>query len=257
MLHLMKFNVISSGSKGNCTLIINGDKVIVLDLGVSKKRIEEALKGYGLSFNNIEAYFITHTHHDHASNCYQADINKLYATTDTLDKVENKLPPTHIIKPFSTFYIDGFKISSFPLSHDDKVITVGFIIECDDEKLIYLTDTGFVPEKTMPLLQNPDYLLIESNHDPKMLWQSSRPEYLIRRIISDTGHLSNYDSGYYIANLIADNTKEVVLLHLSEECNTKDIALNTVKKVIVEQLGYLPDIIYKASSSDKETKGGS
>ena len=133
---------------------------------------------------------------------------------------------------------------------------MAYLVEDGKESLVYLTDTGFVPEKDFPYLQGKTYYIFESNHDPKMLYESKRPDYLIRRIISDRGHLSNMDSGYYLSILLSSDTKEIVLAHLSEECNKPDLALSTVKEVIVTQLGYLPECLFKVSSASHETRGG-
>jgi phosphoribosyl 1,2-cyclic phosphodiesterase len=133
---------------------------------------------------------------------------------------------------------------------------MAFVVSDGQESLVYLTDTGFVPEKDFPYLKDKSYYIFESNHDPKMLYESKRPDYLIRRIISDTGHLSNTDSAYYLSNLIGNQTKEVVLAHLSDECNTPELARITYESVMQTQLGYLPDVLLKIASDAKETKGG-
>lgn len=251
----MQYCNISSGSKGNATLVVSHDSVIVLDFGVRKKRVAEALTEYGFGFDSILACFVTHDHSDHASFVDTLPMEKIYASTVTLPKLESPLAKDHILVPFSPVFIGPFKITPFPLSHDAKN-TVGFLIEDGEESLVYLTDTGFVPEKDFPLIKDKNYYLFESNHDPDMLFHSKRPDYLIRRIISDTGHLSNADAGYYLSVVIGDNTKEVVLYHLSDECNTPEIAKETVEKVVLAQLGYFPDILLKTASDKTETKGG-
>ena len=111
-------------------------------------------------------------------------------------------------------------------------------------------------KKDFPYLNNLTYYLFESNHDPKMLYESKRPDYLIRRIISDTGHMSNLDCGYYLSTFIGDDTKEIVLAHLSDECNTPEIAMKTLNDVFLRQLGYIPEVVVKAASDKEETKGG-
>ena len=119
-----------------------------------------------------------------------------------------------------------------------------------------MTDTGFVPEKDFPYLENCDYILLESNHDPQMLFESGRPDYLIKRIISDKGHLSNVDCACYLSVLMGERTKECCLLHLSEECNDPVLAKATYEKVMMERLSYLPDVLVRVSSSKEETRGG-
>ncbi len=249
----MNFDVISSGSKGNATLIFSKDTILLIDFGISKKRVNKALNGYSHSFDDIDAFLITHEHSDHSSNVSSAPVAKVYSSS-------LKLPDTDVLEsnhlfPDQTLFIGDFKIETIQLSHDAKN-TLGFIIYEGDEKLVYITDTGFIPEKYHSKLSGATYYILESNHDPKMLYESSRPDYLVKRIISDQGHLSNLDCSYYLSIFLTSTTKEVVLAHLSEECNTPKIAINTYQKVMMEQLGYLPDVSVKIASATEETKGG-
>lgn len=251
----MQFDVISSGSKGNATLIISGQDVILLDFGISRRRIEAALKSYGLGFQDIQAFFISHDHSDHASNAFNAPREKLYASVMTLPKIEGTIIENHLLHPLKELYVGNLKILPIPLSHDAQN-TVGFVVSDGEESLVYLTDTGYVPEKDFPYIKNKTYYIFESNHDADMLFNSKRPDYLIRRIISDKGHLSNSDSAYFLSLLISDKTKEVVLAHLSNECNTPEKAKDTFEMVMQSQLGYIPNVLLKTASDKKETKGG-
>lgn len=249
----MYYNVISSGSDGNATLIISDDHCILLDFGISKKRVETALAEYGKGFLDIEAFLLTHGHSDHASDIKNAPEEKLYTAQREIPKTRYK--NYHLLRPYETFHVGPFAITALPLSHDCKD-TIGFVVDDGKEKLCYVTDTGFVPEKNFTYLKDLDYYIFESNHDPKMLYESKRPDYLIKRIISDKGHLSNQDCGYYLSLLIGPKTKEVVLAHLSDECNTPELALTTVKNVLKTQIGYLPEVHIKTASVSSETKGG-
>lgn len=251
----MFYDVISSGSKGNCTIVYSKGTLIQIDFGISKRRVQKALSDLGHSLDDIQAVFVTHSHSDHCSDIASADVEKIYSSTPTLPKVEKVFSGEHLVRPFVTIKIGSLDITPIPLNHDAKN-TVGYLIDDSEEKLAIITDTGFIPEKDFPYLSNLDYYVFESNHDPKMLYESKRPDYLIRRIISDKGHLSNEDSAYYLSILMGNKTKEVVLAHLSEECNTPEIAIDTFNKVVMTQLGYLPDIILKTGSVKHETRGG-
>lgn len=251
----MQFDVISSGSKGNCTLVFSHGHCIQIDFGISKRKVTKALEAYGYSFSDIEAFLITHSHSDHASDIASADKVKVYSGNPSLPKYTGVISGERLLHPFEEFRISVFTIIPLPLSHDAKN-TLGFVISDGEEKLAYITDTGFVPEKDFPYLNNLTYYLFESNHDPKMLYESKRPDYLIRRIISDTGHMSNLDCGYYLSTFIGDDTKEIVLAHLSDECNTPEIAKKTLNDVFLRQLGYIPEVVVKAASDKEETKGG-
>ncbi len=251
----MLYDVISSGSKGNATLVLSSSKAILLDFGISKKRVVDALKGYGLGFDDIMAFFLGHGHDDHASDAFQAPNDRLYASFEKIPKSDKPILPLHLLKPFSPIHVDPFTITPLPLSHDFKN-TMGFLVDDGKERLVYVTDTGFLPEKDFPYLQNCDYILLESNHDAQMLFQSKRPDYLIKRIVSDKGHLSNVDCACYLSLFIGEKTKECCLLHLSEECNDPLLAKETYEKVMMERLGYLPDVILRVSSAQRQTQGG-
>ncbi|MBQ8142033.1 MAG: MBL fold metallo-hydrolase [Bacilli bacterium] len=252
----MQFDVISSGSKGNATIIISHGHVLLIDFGISKRRISTSLKEYGFSFDDLEAIFITHTHSDHASNVASAPMEKLYAPQKKLPGIEETIDPSHFVSPFQEFEISVFKVKALPMSHDCPN-TMAYLVSDGEEELAIVTDTGFIPEKSQQFLMGKDYYIFESNHDPEMLYQSKRPEYLIRRIISDKGHLSNTDASYYLSTFITSNTKEVILAHLSDECNKPSIAMNVFEQVMQVQLGYIPSVLLRcASDLGEEVKGG-
>ncbi len=251
----MLYDVISSGSSGNATAVFSNNQVILLDFGISKKRITKALNGYGRTFDSLLAVFISHNHSDHVSNAFNTPKEKLFASTPTLPKVDFVIQGDHLLVPFKKVKVGCFTITPLPISHDAPN-PVGFLVEDGKESLVYLTDTGFVPEKDFPFLTGKTYYIFESNHDPKRLFESKRPDYLIRRITSDKGHLANCDSGYYLSQFVTSATKEVVLAHLSDECNTPDLALDTCLGVRQRQLGYIPECSLVCASDKKETKGG-
>ncbi|MBP5694230.1 MAG: hypothetical protein J6X03_02095 [Bacilli bacterium] len=128
-------------------------------------------------------------------------------------------------------------------SHD-AINPCGFLIENDGEKLIYMTDTGTIPKKSLKYMVNADYYFIESNHDLDMLNNSGRPRFLINRIAGSYGHLSNEDSAYYMSGLVGPKTKKIILAHLSEECNTEELALKTYKYIFeLRKVNYDIDIV--------------
>lgn len=251
----MRFDVISSGSSGNATAVFSKGQAILLDFGISKRRIEKALKPYGFSFDGLSGVFITHNHSDHVSNAFNTPREKLYASTRTLPKVDFTIEGSHLLIPFQKVQVGCFAITPLPVSHDAPN-PVGFLVEDGEESLVYLTDTGFVPEKDFPFLMGKTYYIFECNHDPKRLFESKRPDYLIRRITSDKGHLANTDCGYYLSCFVSDETKRIVLAHLSDECNTPSLALETCSQVRLRQLGYLPSCPIVCASDKSETKGG-
>ena len=154
-----------------------------------------------------------------------------------------------------TFDVDGIKITPIEASHDAPN-TVGYILSADDEKLVYLTDTGFIPERTIELIKNADYYIIESNHDRKMLLKTNRPESLKQRILSDEGHLCNEDSAFYMADSVGPKTKEIVLAHLSQEANTPEKALSAYEKVFRKRKIRTQSIKIHCANQFEMTLGG-
>jgi phosphoribosyl 1,2-cyclic phosphodiesterase len=142
--------------------------------------------------------------------------------------------------------INDIDIRIIKTSHDAPD-SVGFLI---NDNLVYITDTGYLNNKYIPLLSNKNTYIMESNHDIEMLYNGRYPYHLKKRIASDIGHLSNIDASNYLLKLIGDNTKYIVLAHLSEENNTKDKALETIKSVIenTDNLNIL------AASQDERTE---
>ena len=123
--------------------------------------------------------------------------------------------------------IKDMLIEVIKTSHDTED-SVGYIINNKGKSIVYITDTGYINKKYFENLKNKDLYIMESNHDIEMLNNSSYPFATRQRILSDKGHLSNYDSAKYLAKFIGDKTKYILLAHLSEENNTKELAYNTL-----------------------------
>ena len=233
----MRIVVLGSGSKGNSTFIDLGDKKILIDVGFSYKQIKEKLSLINVDPHEIDALLITHDHIDHTYGL-KVFLNKVKPTLFITPEVENfclgtKYENSEYLTDEMIYY--GTLIKPIPLSHDIN----GYLIEKDNDSLVYITDTGYINQKNFIYLKNKNYYILESNHDTEMLIKGPYPEYLQRRIISDKGHLSNELCAGYLSRLIGPNTKKVVLAHLSESNNTKELALSTNKKVLEEN-----DIIF-------------
>ena len=128
--------------------------------------------------------------------------------------------------------VDDLLITSFHSSHD-AIDSRNFIIDDGISKLAYVTDTGYVNNKYFKLLKNLDVYLFESNHDVELLQHGPYPDWLKRRVLSDNGHLSNKSSSFYLSKLVGDNTKKIVLIHLSEINNLESIALETINNTFM------------------------
>lgn len=221
----MFFDIINSGSKGNATLVFTKDATFLVDMGIPIKTIEDELYKFNKTINDITAVLITHNHADHYRSIKAFSPKKMYS-------LEGTIPGSlsNVIEVFKPFEVKDTKITAFPTSHDASN-PCGFVFESEGEKLVYMTDTGVYLSSNTSLLKNPDYLIIESNHDIQMLLHTNRPMELIQRILSDYGHLCNEDSAFASIEIIGDNTKEIVLAHLSEEANTPELALKAYEKV--------------------------
>ena len=221
----MYFNIVASGSKGNATLVISKNSVILIDLGITLLRLKEGLKEINKELKDIDAVIFTHNHSDHLNGLKCISPKKMYALKGTLPS-----SLSNVVDLFKPFIIKDFKITPFPTSHD-ATNPCGYIIEADDEKLVYMTDTGVLVDGVMDYIKNPDFLIIESNHDIAMEYKTGRPLILIQRIIGDHGHLCNEDSAFIASDAIGDKTKEIILAHLSEEANTPEVALESYRNV--------------------------
>lgn len=222
---MMKFALLASGSKGNCCLIQDQDSSIVIDCGSTKTYLKQCFETLKCNPLHSDALFITHTHRDHISQL------KMFNDITTYARCDLDTDYFHNIEALSEIQIKTLKVKEIPLSHDSGICS-GYIIENEHRKLVYITDTGYVKEEYLPLLQNADYYIFESNHDIEMLMQTNRPMYIKQRIIGDKGHLCNEDSAYLLSRLIGEKTKEVVLAHISEEGNHRGKA----KDVLIEIL---------------------
>ena len=221
----MKFNIIASGSKGNATIVSHNKTNILIDMGISLTRLNEGLAEFGLTVQDIDAVIFTHDHADHICNLKSLSPKIMYALQGTLSSTM-----THIVENFAPFKIGDFTITPFPTSHD-ATNPCGYVLEAGEEKLTYVTDTGVFLDESKEVASDPDYLIIESNHDIRMLLKTNRPYELKNRIMSDHGHLCNEDSAIAAISLLGPKTKQIILAHLSEEANTPEIALAAYLKI--------------------------
>ncbi len=244
----MRILVLASGSKGNCTLVNVNEENFLVDAGINYKKYKERLLMSNAFTNKISGIFLTHEHSDHTSglaSLYKELKCNVFLTQGTYEKlkptVKNQIPQTKfkIIHPMRSYNYNGFKIITYPTSHDAKD-SVGYVFDNEAHKLVYMTDTGYVNERLFHLLENATAYVLESNYDIELLMNSSRPWYLKKRIFGDSGHLSNEQSSEILTSLIGDRTKIVVLAHLSEECNTGDLARESLLCKLSESNVHFP-----------------
>jgi len=221
----MHFIIVGSGSKGNSTIVFSHGTTILIDLGLPLVRVKEGLSLIKREIKDVDGIIYTHEHADHINGLKSFSPKIMYATEGTLPgSLSNR------VEYYQSFNIKNLKITPFPTSHDAKK-PCGYVIEDGDEKFVYFTDSGIFVEEALPLLINPDYLMIESNHDVQMLMHTNRPMNLKQRILSSHGHLCNEDSAFAASQIVGNKTKEVILAHLSEEANTPEMALQAYQNV--------------------------
>lgn len=228
----MKCCVLASGSKGNCTYIEDNNTKILIDLGTTALYAEKKLKDINVDPNDIKAIIITHTHVDHI-NGLRVFIKKYNPKIYLSEIMHKELKDDIILKNYQyidgDFTIDDLKINVIKTSHDTNDSN-GYIVESSTSSVVYVTDTGYINQKNFKKLINKNVYIFESNHDVGMLMDGSYPYNIKQRILGDKGHLSNKDAGYYLSKFIGEDTKQVILAHLSHDNNTDDIALSTVKE---------------------------
>lgn len=227
----MKVCVLSSGSGGNCTLIESGKTKILIDLGTSSLYAEKRLREINIEPEEIAGIFITHTHVDHIKGIkvFLKKYNtKLYLSEIILKEIYNEIKPQNYEIIDSEINLNDFNVTMFKISHDTEDAN-GFIFESNGRSVVYVTDTGYLNIRNHKLLTNRNMYVFESNHDVEMLMNGHYPYHIKQRILGDKGHLSNKDSAYYLSKFVGNNTKCVILAHLSKDNNTKELALETLQ----------------------------
>lgn len=237
----MRLMSIASGSDGNCTYIGSDNTHILIDAGISRKRICEGLKQLDLSIKDIDAIFFTHEHSDHiaaAGVLARNDAIAYYTTEKTIEEILKKKSLGSIdrelfntINKNSDILIGDLIVSPFGISHDAADPVAYTVKHAEDlsKKIGVVTDLGEYNESQIEILQNCGILLAESNHDRKMLEVGPYPYETKRRIMSKYGHLSNDDCSDFVNHLLHDNMKTLLLGHLSKNNNYELLAYETVR----------------------------
>ncbi len=246
----MDFCSITSGSSGNCIFVGSDKASVLIDVGISGKRIEMGLNSIERKTSEVDGILITHEHSDHIKGLgvvARKHHIPIYATGGTIDAIRSSSSLGKIdedlfceIHPDETFQIKDLEIAPFSISHD-AADPVAYRVNHEEKSVGVITDLGIYNDYTIEHLQGLDAVLMEANHDINMLQVGSYPYYLKQRILGNRGHLSNENAGRLLCNILHDKMKAVFLGHLSQENNYEKLAFETVCQEVT-----LGDNPYKA-----------
>lgn len=230
----MKISVLASGSKGNVSYIETNKTKILVDLGMNSTYVENKLRSFDVDPKYLDGILITHTHSDHINGLkvfIKKYKTKVYLTELMLKEINKLFQIENYELIYDDFSIKDLDIELINTSHDAPD-SKGYIFKSDGKSISYITDTGYLNRKYKEKLSNKNLYVMESNHDIKMLQNGKYPYYLKQRILSDKGHLSNEMCSKYLLSYIGNNTKTIILIHLSEENNNPSIALSTIQNIL-------------------------
>lgn len=230
----MKISVLASGSKGNVSYIETKKTKILVDLGMNSTYVENKLRSFDVDPKYLDGILITHTHSDHINGLkvfIKKYKTKVYLTELMLKEINKLFQIENYEVIYDDFSIKDLDIELINTSHDAPD-SKGYIFKSDGKSISYITDTGYLNRKYKEKLSNKNLYVMESNHDIKMLQNGKYPYYLKQRILSDKGHLSNEMCSKYLLSYIGNNTKTIILIHLSEENNDPSIALSTIQNIL-------------------------
>lgn len=235
----MEMSVLASGSSGNCIYVESDRGSLLIDVGLTCKRIELALGSINRSLNDIDAILITHEHIDHIKGLkviakrYNVPIFANKETWIAIDQKNIPVPSEQRFEfnPLQTKEIIGMDIQSFNVSHD-AINPQFYTMTQNDKKLSVITDTGYVSDEMKGIIKDSDVFVFESNHDVDMLRMGRYPWSTKQRILSDVGHISNEDAAHAMRDVITDRTKRIYLSHLSQDNNIKELARMSVEQIL-------------------------
>ncbi|MFV0288321.1 MAG: MBL fold metallo-hydrolase [Mycoplasmatales bacterium] len=240
----MKLYSFASSSTGNCYLYVFGDTKILVDVGISRKKLIEKLKDINLTIDEIDEVILTHEHSDHIKGLEVLVKNHnpiINITKGTYGALSHKIDNINIVKANKEIKIQDVKIEPLEVSHDAKE-PIGMVFEYQNQKFAHILDTGYLPRKIKEKINDLHFYVLESNYEEQALLTNPKyPFNIKKRINSDIGHLSNKQASQYIKELVGDNTKIVCFGHLSEKNNSIDLVdimndtLTGVQKYILQK----------------------
>lgn len=226
----MKVCVLSSGSKGNSTLVITDKVKILIDLGTTTSYVEATLNNLNVNVKEISHILITHSHVDHIKGLkvFIKRYNPVILVTEDMKNILEKELGNFRYEYYEDkkAIIGDLTVNVIKTSHDAEE-SIGFVLTNNNSSMVYITDTGYINQKYFKILSNNNLYVLESNHDIKMLMDGPYPYYLQQRVRGDKGHLSNKQASDYLCKFIGDNTRKIVFAHISEHNNSYEKVIET------------------------------
>lgn len=232
---MFQFRSLYSGSTGNCLFVESDHTKLLIDAGVSAKKITSALSSFAIDVQDIDAILVTHEHSDHVqslgtlSKKYNLPVFANRQTWDAMPTQKDKIVEKNqkIYRPFEKFEIGDICIEPFAIPHD-AANPCGFNLFCEKAKMSVATDLGHMTNQILQKLEGSNFLMLEANYDPEVLKSGPYPYPLKTRILGPNGHLPNELAGKTISHLLPTGLKQVILGHLSKENNFPELAYKTV-----------------------------
>ena len=233
---MLSITTLASGSEGNCLLVTGGETAILIDAGISCRRILNSLNALGIDPAVLSAILVTHEHSDHV--CGIATLTRrlgvpVYASQGTARQLAYRIAfPPDGLRPFDagkSFSVGDLTVFSFPTPHDASD-SVGYSVACAGARLAVATDLGVVTPAVLDAVLGSDTVVVETNHDVELLRAGPYPYPLKQRILSERGHLCNEDGAALAVQAAAAGARTVILAHLSKTNNTPDLALAAVER---------------------------
>ena len=234
------FCPLASGSKGNALFLGTPGGNVLFDAGISAKLLKDRLEPLGVSLESIRAVIVSHEHHDHIAGIktlcsrYAIPVIANYATAEAIVESIGECPACRIFTTGEPFELLGMEILPFSVRHDG-VDPTAFTVRVGSLKIGICTDIGFATPTVRHALRGCHVLYIEANHEPSLVFASSRPEIYKQRVLGRTGHLSNEEAAQLICDVAGGDLQKVYLAHLSSECNTPETAKRIVSEILQQR----------------------
>ena len=226
----LKLTILASGSSGNCSLLEVPGLSVLIDAGLSGKRIAERLQAIGKSMVDISAVLLTHEHSDHVlglpvlANRHHIPVYANKLTAGCLQPLVPKYKDWRIFESGAEIDLGGLRVETFSIPHD-AYDPVGFVAHVGKVSAGFLTDLGYATRLVTERVRPVDVLLLEANYDLHLLRQDNRRPWAVKqRIMARHGHLSNDAAASVAEQIVSDRLKHIYLGHLSEDCNTHELA---------------------------------